>query len=394
MQSEVVDELAHVIRALAECRDVSQLMSLLQEYLGCNVELLISATDGDYGQHTPRLVHGGDSYWISVPLLFDRTRLGWLRAQAAALNATSINLLNMAGRIVSCLLWEEARAHRAWVTMLNGGFVTNAELAAAVRDSGLPADAPVAVMACAVSVSHSAVPVDEGYPVGGPADKTWFKCWARIDRPLGLQPVCFVRNEQLAIFAPVDADEAGRGAQAALLLAHCVQRWVRGQRGAECAVGVGTLAMEPGELPRAWAAALRALDLGTALAGRSMVSDVDSLGILGLVLEHVPDQCLANTCRRMLGPLLDHDADKGTDFCRTLRVFLDADCRYAEASKVLYVHENTLRHRIKRIEEVMGMTLSDPYARSNLYLGLKLLALGRRGDHSDQPPGGNGGVHP
>ena len=391
--SEVVDELSQVVRVLADCGDVSQLIAVLQEYLNCEVELLFAPAEGEVSRGAPDVLRSGDSYWMSVPLLFDRTRLGWLRARSEALGASGINVLTVAGRIASCLLWEQARAHRAWAALLTGAPISQPELMTAARECGLADGTPCTVMACQISPDlTSDRPVRTCVP--GQTDGTWFKCWLKLDRPAGLQPLCFARGQRLAIFLPLDPAEAARAPQALTALARSVQRAFGLQHDGSCAIGIGGLSAEVAQLPRLWRDAVRALDLGTALGGRAAVSDVDSLGIMGLVLEHVPTDALCTTCRRMLSPLLEHDAQKGTDFCRTLRVFLDADCRFAEAARILYVHENTLRHRVKRIEEAMDTTLADPYTRANLYLGLKLMDLGLRPADPDATAGAAGGLHP
>lgn len=71
--------------------------------------------------------------------------------------------------------------------------------------------------------------------------------------------------------------------------------------------------------------------------------------------------------------LRELDRTRNTDYITTLRAFFDAACDLTEASKLLYVHRNTLRYRIRRIGELSGLDLADPVERLIAELQLHLL---------------------
>ncbi|GAA5210921.1 PucR family transcriptional regulator [Streptomyces thinghirensis] len=54
-----------------------------------------------------------------------------------------------------------------------------------------------------------------------------------------------------------------------------------------------------------------------------------------------------------------HDAQHGTEFVATLAIFLHEFGSVSAASARLYLHPNTLRHRMQRIAEVSGLDLDD-----------------------------------
>jgi hypothetical protein len=63
---------------------------------------------------------------------------------------------------------------------------------------------------------------------------------------------------------------------------------------------------------------------------------------------------------------------------RTLAMFLRSDRRLKPASAALHVHVNTLRYRLARIEQLLGVDLEDVEARFQLEFAMKLLeARGR-----------------
>ncbi len=69
--------------------------------------------------------------------------------------------------------------------------------------------------------------------------------------------------------------------------------------------------------------------------------------------------CLENTP----GPvreLFDHDQANGTDYVRTLEVWLSYQTDLRRAARQLHVHPNTIRHRMKRIATLVEVDLQDP----------------------------------
>jgi DNA-binding PucR family transcriptional regulator len=80
-----------------------------------------------------------------------------------------------------------------------------------------------------------------------------------------------------------------------------------------------------------------------------------------------------------LWALCDYDAAHDGSLAETLRAYLDCFGDVAAAGDVLHVHPNTVRYRVRRIEEIVGATLGDPDDRLVLALGLRAMPLtGRR----------------
>ena len=57
---------------------------------------------------------------------------------------------------------------------------------------------------------------------------------------------------------------------------------------------------------------------------------------------------------RLPGPLREYDGEHGTRLVETLRTFLESGGSVGAASRALFVHPNTLRHRLSRIEALTG----------------------------------------
>ncbi len=69
-----------------------------------------------------------------------------------------------------------------------------------------------------------------------------------------------------------------------------------------------------------------------------------------------------------------HEFDQEHTSCLvdTLRVFNKKYFNYKETAKVLFVHPNTIRYRIKQVEELLEINLSNEDERLDLLIGLKL----------------------
>ncbi|WP_409474441.1 PucR family transcriptional regulator [Streptomyces sp. HC307] len=76
--------------------------------------------------------------------------------------------------------------------------------------------------------------------------------------------------------------------------------------------------------------------------------------------------------------VLAYDAEHGTDYARTLVCWLDVGCDMARAAKLLAVHPNTCRYRLRQAQQHLGIDLDDPDERLVLWLQLRTLA-GLRG---------------
>jgi sugar diacid utilization regulator len=67
-----------------------------------------------------------------------------------------------------------------------------------------------------------------------------------------------------------------------------------------------------------------------------------------------------------------YDAAEATDYVTTLTAWIDARSDTSDASAALFIHPNTLRYRLKRIEELFALDLSDPDVRLAITLQLRL----------------------
>ena len=116
--------------------------------------------------------------------------------------------------------------------------------------------------------------------------------------------------------------------------------------------------------------------------------DAAGLGSVDLLLATAPALARQAFRASLLTPLLDYDADHGTELVRTLRVFLDCSGSWTKAAEAMFVHVNSLRYRMRRVEELTGLDLGSLADQAALLLALRVPDPGVLARGSTPPPGG------
>jgi DNA-binding PucR family transcriptional regulator len=90
-----------------------------------------------------------------------------------------------------------------------------------------------------------------------------------------------------------------------------------------------------------------------------------------LLLASVPRPVLRSFRDRLLGPLAEYDTRHHAELLPTLKSFLACDGSWSVCASRMYVHVNTVRYRIGRIEALTGRDLSALPDRVDFFLALR-----------------------
>jgi DNA-binding PucR family transcriptional regulator len=90
-----------------------------------------------------------------------------------------------------------------------------------------------------------------------------------------------------------------------------------------------------------------------------------------LLLASVPASVLRSLRERLLGPVREYDARHNAELLPTLASFLACDGSWSACATRMYVHVNTVRYRIGRIEALTGRDLSALADRVDFFLALR-----------------------
>jgi purine catabolism regulator len=139
----------------------------------------------------------------------------------------------------------------------------------------------------------------------------------------------------------------------------------------EATVAVGSLAGHPAELAASHATAREALRI--AVHTHMQTARFDELDLERLLLT-APRPMLVDFVDRNVGALVAQDQRDSADLCRTLEAYLGYG-NAAEAARTLFIHYNTMKHRLARITELTGADLHDPRTRLTLAMAMQIRNL-------------------
>jgi DNA-binding PucR family transcriptional regulator len=109
-----------------------------------------------------------------------------------------------------------------------------------------------------------------------------------------------------------------------------------------------------------------------ALGRRQVDGGAEVLGVYRFLLAPGGREEAAEFVRRTVGPLLVHDAARGTDLARTLEEYLASGRQHTATAERLHIHANTLYQRLTRIGAVLGEGWREAVAALDLLLALRL----------------------
>jgi hypothetical protein len=143
------------------------------------------------------------------------------------------------------------------------------------------------------------------------------------------------------------------------------------RRGARARAGVSPTYFLLSDTPRALHYAR--LVLGSLPAGAAAVAQFEETPLR--VLAAAAPDAAGELARAVLGPVLDLPAQDRSTLLSTLQAWFDAGGSAVEAGKRMYCHPNTVRYRLRRLQEHAGRSLDDPRAVAELLAALDAVRL-------------------
>jgi len=214
-------------------------------------------------------------------------------------------------------------------------------------------------------------------PAGGlePASVEWRKAAEVLGRGLGgLQPRAAIEAGPGPVRAAVPLG-AGRPERVEELLRACQQL---GEE-TSAAIGVSQMHRFAAEAARAYREALDAATIGRALLRDGGAIGYWQLGAYRYLVRIDADDAPRDRMREAVDVLIAYDTRRSSSLLDTLERYLAERRSVIESARALFIHPNTLRQRLARIEELTGVEL-DKDDLLSLELAIKLARLhGRPG---------------
>ncbi|MEU4544291.1 PucR family transcriptional regulator [Nonomuraea dietziae] len=137
-------------------------------------------------------------------------------------------------------------------------------------------------------------------------------------------------------------------------------------------LGVSSVTTGPAGLNGLIEEARHARSLASLGTGKVSVVTGDDVSSHRTLLAAIPDPLRRSFRSRLLGRLEAYDATNQTELLETLETFLEESGSWAATADRLHVHVNTLRYRLKRIEELTGRSLNSWDERVDFLLALRM----------------------
>ncbi len=190
-------------------------------------------------------------------------------------------------------------------------------------------------------------------------------------------------GDELARLAPRSAVESGPGPVRALIAAGQPDRLPMDRLLATCrelgaahgiAVGVSEWARGPEDAARVFGQAQDAATIASALLPDGGAIDYSGVGAYRYLVHMGTADAPRDRMSAAVQLLIGYDTKRRTALLDTLESYLSQRCRVIESSRLLFIHPNTLRQRLARIEQLTGLELEHEDLLS-LELAIKLARL-------------------
>ena len=124
------------------------------------------------------------------------------------------------------------------------------------------------------------------------------------------------------------------------------------------------------QMKKSYKESIKTIEIGQLLYPERRLHFYKELGPFGLFsLESIQDE--VHHVFESISPILQQE-DK-EELINTLKIFLESKCNFNLAAKRLYIHNNTVRYRISKIQQLCDLDLEDSTERLKLEITLKFV---------------------
>lgn len=180
-----------------------------------------------------------------------------------------------------------------------------------------------------------------------------------VTQPLEKKAILMQKNEEVVLVLPVENKKRhGNKDYLNMIIKQVIAQAEEHLTSRIVQVGVGREYANPSEIFRSYQEAKVALKLGSLLPDQNHTPFFMDLGVARILYNH-DRQELIEFYQETLGDLEQYDKLQKNELMETLEKFVSHRCDLKETADSLFLHPNTLRYRLKRIEEIMKIDMKD-----------------------------------
>lgn len=189
----------------------------------------------------------------------------------------------------------------------------------------------------------------------------------------GIEPIAIKKQNEVIVLLPASEKTGFQNKKKLIDYIHYViQEAEETNLASRVALGIGQIYENPVELYRSYQEAKIAYELGVLL--KIEIPLFHDLGLERVLYKH-DLQDLKEYYQHVVGDLQKYDEENGTDLMDTLESFAHHQFDLKQTSEAIFLHRNTLRYRIKKIEEILNIKLDDFHHRLNITAAFKIKQL-------------------
>ncbi|WP_246615168.1 PucR family transcriptional regulator [Clostridium thailandense] len=137
-------------------------------------------------------------------------------------------------------------------------------------------------------------------------------------------------------------------------------------------IGIGEKACTLSEFRSAALEAKNAVEISKRLYGKNSMGDCRKLGVYKLFLGIENVDIMLKIYNEKLGKLKSNEKSSSNELLNSLEIYIDENRNIGNAAERLFIHRNTMKYRINKIEEILECDLKDDKTMFNIMLCLKI----------------------
>ena len=140
-------------------------------------------------------------------------------------------------------------------------------------------------------------------------------------------------------------------------------------------VGIGEYKNDVFAIKESYEEAKEAINVSRAISKENNTSVYEKLGAYRLLDSFYNSEKAEKFLSSYLGDLIHYEEENNINLIKSLKALIQNDWNMKEAAKKLYIHYNTMKYRMKKVEEILDVDLGKNEDRFNLNLSIKLLEI-------------------
>jgi DNA-binding PucR family transcriptional regulator len=140
----------------------------------------------------------------------------------------------------------------------------------------------------------------------------------------------------------------------------------------QISIGIGTYWRGFEDLKKSVLRAQKALKVLRINGRKDRICKYSDIGVYRLLFELEKSSEMKSMYEETLGKLIFYDKKNSTELVNTLEVYIRENCNLIMAAEELFIHKNTLKYRIKRIEDILECDFKDLEQILNFSIALKI----------------------